>query len=173
MVAKFKGRSMPDVMCELSQALHAEDGSLPDLHQLALQALNCELLTSMRLDLGAAFPHLNVAALSRSRFALGRAPAPLSWRAAVFPPIDLVILIIEPSKADLESWQLVNTLHQLGMNRSRLDDLRRAATTEEMLAILAQIPLVAVSTLPPLPRVSDADHNRAGTSSGFHRRWRH
>lgn len=173
MLPKLQGRSMPDVMRELSQPLQQENSSLPDIHHPALQALNCELLTSLLLDLGATCPHLSVAPLAQSRFALGRANAALPWRAPVLPPIDLVFLILEPLPTDLESWQLINTLQSLGKNRLRLDDVRRAATSDEMLAVLAGIPFVPVSELPPLPRATAAPHHRAGTASGYHRRWRH
>jgi len=114
-----------------------------------------------------------VALLSRSRFALGRAGEPLPWRAPAFRPIDLVFLIVDSSKAEVESRQLLSTLHHLGTNRLRLDALRQAATAEEMLAVLAQIPLVPVSELTPLPLVSAAPYHRPVTTSGDYRRWRH
>lgn len=173
MLPKLRGRSMSNVMRELGQALHHEDASVSDILYPGLKALYSELLTSTVLDLGAAFPHVSVATLSRSRFALGRAGEPLSWRAPAFRPIDLVFLILDPLKADVESRQLVNTLQNLGKNRSRLDDLRSATTAEEMLVVLAQVPLVAVSELAPLPLITAAPHNRPVTTPSYNRRWRH
>lgn len=171
MLPKLRGCSMAEVIHELSQALHQENGSIPDVLYPGLNALNCELLTSMVLDLGAAFPHVSVATLSRSRFALGRAGELFSWRALAFRQIDLVFLILDPLKADVESSQLVSTLHNLGENRSRLDDLRSATTAEEMLVVLAQVPLVAVSELPVLPIVTAAPHNHPARNAGYWR-WR-
>jgi mannitol/fructose-specific phosphotransferase system IIA component (Ntr-type) len=168
MLPKFQGRSMPDVMRELSQALHQENDSMPDTLYPALKALNCELLTSTMLNLGAAFPHVSTASLCRPRFALGRSGEPLSWRAPAFRPTDLVFLILDSSPADVESRQLVSTLQLLGNYHLRLDALRQAATAEEMLAVLTQVPLVPVSGLPPLPLITTAPHQPA-----FHfRRWR-
>lgn len=172
MLPKFQTRSMPEVMRELSQALQLENGSMPDMHYPALKALNCELLTSMMLDLGAAFPQVSVASLSRPRFVLGRSAEPLSWRASGFRPLDLVFLILEPAKLDLEFRQLASTLHSLGKNGSRLDDLRRAATGGEMLAVLAQVPLVAVSELPPLHLIPAAPDRHPARHTAY-RGWRH
>jgi len=173
MLPKLLGRSMSEVMRELSQSLHQENGSKPDIQYPALKALNCELLTSTMLDLGAAFPHVSMASLSQSRFALGRSGEPLPWRAPALRPLDLVFLILEPVKADVESRQLVSTLHNLGKSCSRLDDLRHAATAEEMLAVLAQIPLVTVSELASLPLISAAHHHRpVRIPVSYNRRWR-
>lgn len=173
MLPKLRGRSMAEVINELSQALHQENGSIPDVLYPGLNALNCELLTSLVLDLGAAFPHVSVATLSRSRFALGRAGELFSWRAPAFRQIDLVFLILDPVKADVESRQLVSTLHNLGKNRSRLDNLRSATTAEEMRVVLAQVPLVAASELPTLPIITAASHNRPARTAFSYRRWRH
>jgi len=173
MLLKLRGSSMGEVMSELTKALHQENGSIPDIFYPGLNALNCELLTSLVLDLGAAFPCVSVATLSRSRFALGRAGELFSWRAPAFRPIDLVFLILDPLKADVESRQLVSTLHNLGKNRSRLEDLRRATTVEEMLAVLAQVPLVAVRELPPLLMIAAAPHDRPARNASGYWRWRH
>ena len=174
MLPKFQGRSMPEVMRELSQALQQENGSMPDMHHPALKALNCELLTSLMLDMGATFPQVSVTSLSRSRFALGRSGEPLAWRAPAFRPIDLVFLMLDPLKANLESRQLVSTLHNLGTSRLRLDELRRATTAEEMLAVLAQVPLVAVSELPSFPMNTAAPYHRpAAVPGSYSLRWRH
>jgi hypothetical protein len=56
MLPRLRGCSMGEVIHELGQALHQENGSLPDIVYPGLNALNCELLTSLVLDLGAAFP---------------------------------------------------------------------------------------------------------------------
>jgi mannitol/fructose-specific phosphotransferase system IIA component (Ntr-type) len=172
-IPQFTARTTTSVMQELTTALHREDASVPDQMSSSTAALIRELLTRRMLDLGATFPQVRVAALSRPRFALGRAGEPLPWLAPAFRPIDLVFLILDPLKADMESRQLVSTLQNLGKNCLRLDDLRRAATAEEMLAVLAQIPLVAVSELAPPPLITAAAHNRPVTTRSYNRRWRH
>lgn len=168
---KLGGRSMGEVIRELTQALRQENGSIPGIFYPGLNALNCELLTGQVLDLGAAFPHMSVTTLSRSRFALGRTAELFAWRAPAFRQIDLVFLILDPVKADLESRQLISTLHNLGKDQSRLDDLHRATTAEEMSTVLAQIPLVAVSELPPLSMMTAPAHNRPARNTGYWR-WR-
>ena len=171
-IPQLTTRTTTSVMQELTTALRREDGSVPDQLSSSTAALIRELLTSTALDFGAVFPQVRVAALSRPRFALGRAGEPLPWLAPAFRPIDLVFLILDPLKAEVGSRQLVSTLQNLGKNCLRLDDLRRAATTEEMLAVLAQIPLVAVSELATLPLITAAPHNRPVTTRSYNRRWR-
>jgi len=173
LLPQLQGRLMSEVMRELSQALHLENGSMPDINHLALKALNYELLTSTMLNSGAAIPHVSMASLGRPRFALGRSGEPFTWRAPAFRPTDLVFLILDSSNPDVESRQLVCTLHNLGKNHVRLDDLRRAATANDMLVVLAQTPLVAVSELPPLPLIAAASHYRSDRSPGYNRRWRY
>jgi mannitol/fructose-specific phosphotransferase system IIA component (Ntr-type) len=172
MLPKLRGRSMSNVMRELGQVLHQEDASVSDILYPGLKALYSELLTSTVLDLGAAFPQVRVATLSRSRFALGRASEPLSWRSPAFRPIDLVFLILDPLKADVESRQLVSTLQNLGKNHSRLDDLRRASTAEKMVGVLVQVPLVAASELVCVPPIIAASHNRPARTVTSYGRWR-
>lgn len=172
-IPQLATRTTTSVMQELTTVLHREDGSAPDQRSSSTTALIRELLTGMALDFGAAFPHVRGAALSRPRFALGRSSEPLLWRASGFAPTDLVFLILEPSKTDPEFEQLVTTLHGLGKDRARLDGLRRAASAEEMLAVLAQIPLVAISELVRVPPATAAPHYRPVTTPSYNRRWRH
>lgn len=157
-IAQLTTRTTASVMQELTHALHREDSSLPDQLASSAAALIRELLTSRALDAGAAFPQVRVAALSRLRFALGRSSEPLPWRAFGFPPTELVFLILEPSKTDPEFEQLVTTLHGLGNDRVRLDGLRRAQSAEEMLAVLAQTPLVAASEWAHVPSRTAVPH---------------
>jgi len=176
-IPQLTTRATTSAMEELTEALHCQDGSVPHPHLLfsSLAALNRELLTSTMLDLGAAFPEVRVAALSRPRFALGRSSEPLPWLAPAFQPIDLVFLTLEPLKADAEVGRLVGTLQDLGRNRLRLDDLRRAATAEEMLVVLAQIPLVplvGVSELVRVPPIIAAPHANPAPTTISSRRWR-
>lgn len=139
MLPKLQGRSMSEVMRELSQALHLENGSVPDPFNPGLKALNRELLTSRALDFGAVLPQVPLPGLHRPFFALGRTAEPLPWRASFYPPIELVFLVVEPAKNDWQLRQLAEALAHLAKDRLRLDDLRRARNAEEMLAVLEQV----------------------------------
>ncbi len=139
MLPKLQGWSMSEVMRELSQALHQENGSMPDLFKPGLKALNRELLTSMALDFGAVLPQVPLPGLHRPFFALGRTAKPLPWRASFYPPIELVFLVVEPAKNDLQSRQLGEALAHLAKDRLRLGDLRRARNVETMLAVLEAV----------------------------------
>jgi mannitol/fructose-specific phosphotransferase system IIA component (Ntr-type) len=173
-IPQLTTRATNSVMEELTEALHCQDGSVPHPHLFSssLAALNLELLTSTVLNLGAAFPEVRVAALSRPRFALGRSSEPLPWLAPAFQPVDLVFLTLEPLQANVEVGRLVGTLQDLGRNRLRLDDLRRAATAEEMLVVLAQIPLVGVSELVRVLPIIAAPHTTPAPTAPNSRRWR-
>ena len=154
-IPQLTTRATTSAMEELTEALHCQDVSVPHPHLL--------------------FSEVRVAALSRPRFALGRSSEPLPWLAPAFQPIDLVFLTLEPLKADAEVGRLVGTLQDLGRNRLRLDDLRRAATAEEMLVVLAQIPLVplvGVSELVRVPPIIAAPHANPAPTTISSRRWR-
>jgi mannitol/fructose-specific phosphotransferase system IIA component (Ntr-type) len=140
-VPQLHSRATAAVMQELNDVLHRVEAIVSDHLFPGLAALNRELLTSMDLDFGAAFPQLLVPSLQRPRFVVGRATEPLPWRASFYPPIEFVFLVVEPSRTDLEYKQLMAALHRLGNDRLRLDDLRRAHSGEEMLAVLAQCPI--------------------------------
>jgi mannitol/fructose-specific phosphotransferase system IIA component (Ntr-type) len=173
-IPQLTTRTTTSVMQELTTVLHREDGSAPDQRSSSTTALIRELLTGMALDFGAAFPHVRGAALSRPRFALGRSSEPLLWRASGFLPTELVFLILEPAKPDAEYGQLVRTLHSLGRDRLHLDGLRRATNVEEILAVLAQIPLVAASEQVRVPAVSPVPaHINPSPRAVSFRRWRH
>ena len=154
-IPQLHSRATATVMQELNDVLHRVEAIVPGHLFSSLAALNRELLTSMSLDFGAAFPQVRVPGLQRPRFAVGRAIEPLPWRASFYPPIELVFLVVEPSKSDLEYKQLIAALHRLAGDRLRLDQLRRARAAEEMLAVLAQWPLTSES--PPAKPYPNGD----------------
>ncbi len=160
------------VVKELTDALYRQDGGMPRrlLLDSSLTALNRELLTSRTRDLGAIFPQVRMAALSQPRFALGRSSEPLPWLTRPFWPITLVFLVLEPENANARFGQLVGTFRNLGRDQTRLEDLRRAATAGELLAVLGQIPLMAVSEVLRLTPITPAPQPSPGTTS--YRRWR-
>lgn len=143
-VPQLHSKATATVMQELNGVLHRAEAIVPDHLFSSLVALNRELLTSMSLEFGAAFPQVPVPGLQRPRFAVGRATEPLPWRASFYPPIELVFLVVEPSKSDLEYRQLVAALRRLAADRLRLDELRGARVAEEMLAVLEQVPIQSV-----------------------------
>lgn len=171
-IPQLTTRTIASVMQELTTVLHRDDGSAPDGCSSSAAVLIRELLAGSALEFGAAFPQVRVTALSRPHFALGRSSEPLPWRASGFIPTDMVFLILEPPIPDQEFERLVTTLHGLGKDRVRLDSLRRAASPKEMLAVLAQIPLVAVTELPRLSHATVAPHIRPARTAFNHRHWR-
>jgi len=141
MLPKLQGRTMPEVMCELSQALHQQDASVPDILYPSLKALTRELLTSRALDAGSAFPEVRLAEVIHPRFALGRADVPLAWRAVIFPPLEFVFLILQPARPNATCKKLVTGLKRVGTNAQSLARLREARDAHEMLAVLRAEPL--------------------------------
>jgi mannitol/fructose-specific phosphotransferase system IIA component (Ntr-type) len=171
-ISQLATRTIVAVMQELDVALQRLHNSAPEAHRLfsSVAALHQELLASNIADLGATFPHVRVAALCRPRFVLGRSGEPLPWLAPAFRPIDLVFLILQPASADAEFGQLLSTLRDLGKSQARLDDLRGATTSDEMFAVLARIPLMAVTeVMQPIPA---AAHSRLPRTAGSYRWWR-
>jgi mannitol/fructose-specific phosphotransferase system IIA component (Ntr-type) len=134
-VPTLTGMTTSAVISELAGALHRLKG-IPQPFDSGLAALNRELLTSMVLDAGAAFPQVKPAELADPVFALGRSPEPLSWRAKSFPPIQLVFLIGLPARPHRYSQRLVDGLSQLARDIGRLDRLRQVRTARQMIAIL-------------------------------------
>lgn len=171
-VPQLTTRTISSVMQELTTVLHQDDASVPDGCSSCAAVLIRELLAGSALEFGAAFPQVRVTALSRPHFALGRSGEPLPWRASGFIPTDMVFLILEPAIPDMEFERLVTTLHGLGKDRARLDSLRHAASPEGMLAVLAQIPLVAVTELPRLSHATVVPHIRPARTAFNHRHWR-
>ncbi len=139
-IPQLQGHSMTAVMQELTRVLYTQEG-MPDQLAASLESLNCELLTSLSLDFGAVIPHVSVWGWRSPRFALGRAPAQLPWRAGWLPPVDMVFLVVEPSQNQEECKHLRVALTGLGKDRLRLDMLRGARNAEEMWAALKAIPV--------------------------------
>jgi mannitol/fructose-specific phosphotransferase system IIA component (Ntr-type) len=136
MLPSFRGRSMSEVMCELVQALHQEDASMSGLLLPALKALNRELLTSTALDAGAIFPEVRLLGGTLTRFAVGRAVTPLHWRAANFPPLEIIFLIVQPARTEATGKMLATQLKRFGTNKQCVARLREARNANEMLAVL-------------------------------------
>lgn len=140
-IPQIYGTTTRAVMDELSQVLHRDDSKVPDVLFSSIAALNRELLTSISLECGVALPQVEVQGLQRPRFALGHAKPSLPWRANIFPPVEFVFLVVEPAKSTPESKQLLAALKRLGSDRLCLDKLRRAQTSEEILAVLSEVPI--------------------------------
>ena len=133
---ELRGRSMVEAMGELSQLLRQEDGSMSNLLHPAVKALNRELLTSTALDAGATFPEVRLPDAIRPRFAVGRAIASLLWRAANFPPLEVIFLVVQPASVDATGKALTAQLKRFGTDKQRVARLREACDAREMLEVL-------------------------------------
>ena len=136
------------VMAELNGALQVSEG-VPENVGAAMKSLIRDLLTSQLLNCGMVFPRVTVEGWQRTRFALGRAAEPLRWRASRLAPIELVILVVEPSSSG-QCKRLRAALMQLSNDPICLGELKAACGAGEMLAVLQRIPVDE-----PRPRLAE------------------
>ena len=118
-IPTLTGKATSAVISELAETLHRVKGITRAVHS-GLAALNRELLTSMVLDVGAAFPQVKAVELASPVFTVGRSLEPLSWRTKSFPPIQFVFLIALPVQAHRNSGRLIDGLGQLARDVSAL-----------------------------------------------------
>jgi mannitol/fructose-specific phosphotransferase system IIA component (Ntr-type) len=146
-VPRLKGRTMQEVMQELSEALRQSLPTRPDLHAESRAALQRELLTGVDLTSGTVFPRVQVGGLPSPQFAVGRAADPVQWLATFYPPTEFVFLLAEPGVSTKESEQVVETISRLRRDQGILQELRSAVAAEALLGALGRFPLVSPEEL--------------------------
>jgi len=135
--AHLRGKDLPSVVYELSEALESE-GRVPDVLQFYHAALNREYLCSTALSHGVAFPHAQITGLPRLSFAFGRSSEPLVWGSGTSPTVQYVFLIAAPAGGSGPYLSLVSGLAHFARSEL-LHELSAATTQEAILAIFGKI----------------------------------
>jgi PTS system nitrogen regulatory IIA component len=123
------------IISELSKVLQ-EQGVVSDVLPFYHAALNHELMTNSALDCGIALPHGRLNGVKQLQFALGRAPAPVTWCAKSSWPVQFVFLLAVPATDAASYLHLLASLARLGAQRERMAELRAAKDTGEIMAVL-------------------------------------
>ena len=137
-VPRLREGDTAGIISELSQALQHE-GCVPDVLPFYQAALNQELLANSALVCGLAFPHARLSGIKRLHFAFGRTPEPIVWGARSSWPVQLVFLLAVPATDAAGYLHLLASLARLGQQPEVLAQLRGAAETEAILAVLQTI----------------------------------
>ncbi len=124
---------------ELSLALQRE-GCVTDWLPFYHEALNREFLLSTDMEAGMAFPHARLAGLRELAFAFGRSDEPFAWGPGMTHPVRMVFLLAVPSAAE-NYLALVAGLARLSGSSPLLEQIRRAADAEEILAVFREVAL--------------------------------
>jgi hypothetical protein len=149
LIVGLSGRAAPAILDELIRALHVEDRR-EEVFYAGLKSLNSALLIGP-VDAGTLIASVDLPGETRPRFALGSAWEPLPWRASKLTPIEIVILLVEPSRESVAGKQVLAALTRLTRDRDRLSALCAARCVEDMLAVLAQVPVLANVRDPTFP----------------------
>lgn len=139
-VPALREHDTPGILGELSQALQRH-GCIPDMLPFYHSALNQELLSNSAHSCGIAFPHARVGGVKHVQFALGRAPKPVIWGSKNSWPVQFIFLLAVPATDAAQYLHLLAALARLGQQQDRLMELRLAATTEELFAVLEKVPM--------------------------------
>jgi PTS system fructose-specific IIC component len=137
-VPELRERDTAGIISELSQALQ-RDGTVSDLLPFYHTALNQELLSDSSVEPGLAFPHARMNGVKQLRFALGRAPATVSWGARGGSAVRFVFLLAVPATDAAGYLQLLASLARLGQQNDLLMELGAAAHPEAILGLLERV----------------------------------
>jgi mannitol/fructose-specific phosphotransferase system IIA component (Ntr-type) len=137
-VPELRERDTAGIISELSQVLQRE-GTVVDVLPFYHTALNQELLSNSALEPGLAFPHARMSGVKHLRFALGRAPQPVSWGARNSCGVRFVFLLAVPATDAASYLQLLASLARLGRQADLLAELGSARDAEAMLGVLERI----------------------------------
>ena len=135
--ANLRGKDLPSVVYELSEALETE-GRVPEVLQFYHAALNREYLCSTALSHGVAFPHAQITGLPRLSFAFGRSAEPLVWGSGTSSAVRHVFLIAAPAGDSGPYLSLVSGLAHFARSEL-LEKLAFATTPEAIFAIFGEI----------------------------------
>jgi PTS system fructose-specific IIC component len=131
------------IIGELSQVLQRR-GGVTDVLPLYHAALNRELLSNSALECGIAFPHARLSGVKQLQFALGRAPAPVSWCGKSSWPVRLVFLLAVPATDAASYLHLLSCLARLGQQPALVAELLDAETAEQMSLVLSRLKVRAL-----------------------------
>ncbi len=136
-VPEVRERDTAGIIGELSQVLQRH-GEVTDVLPLYHTALNRELLSSSAVECGLAFPHARLSGLKQLRFALGRAPVPVSWCGKGSWPVRLVFLVAIPATDATGYLHLLSCLARLGQEPGQVAQLLDAESAEQIISVLSR-----------------------------------
>ena len=137
-VPRLRERDVAGIISELSQVLQRQ-GCVPDVLPFYHAALNQELLSNSAMECGLALPHARLSGVKELKFALGRAPEPVSWGAKGSWRVQLVFLLAVPATNAAGYLHLLASLARLGQKTELLAELRTARDAEGMWKALEKV----------------------------------
>lgn len=137
-VPRLRGRTVPEVIWELSQALGRER-RVREAGAFCDAVLKRERLVSTDTEAGIAFPHARSAELQVLSFAFGRAEPRLAWRAVAGDVIRFVFLLAVPADESAQYLQLISGLVRLSKDPGLMEGLEAALDAKQLLRVLSQV----------------------------------
>lgn len=127
--------TVEEALAELTAGL-ARAGLVKDPGDLARRLAERERLGSTGLGGGLAIPHCKTRELADVLLAVGVSRKGIDFRAADGVPVTLIFLVVSPAEAPGLHLQALARISRVIRMPGVADDLRRAATADEIAAIL-------------------------------------
>jgi fructose-specific phosphotransferase system IIA component len=131
----LKGPGMEDVLAEMARRLAAA-GVVRDVSDLTHRLIEREKLGCTGLGSGVAIPHCKSKDVQDIVLAIGLAPQGVDFHAPDGRPVTLIFLILSPADQPAAHLQTLARISRLLRTPGISDNLRRAATREELLEAL-------------------------------------
>jgi mannitol/fructose-specific phosphotransferase system IIA component (Ntr-type) len=126
---------MEDVLGEMARRLAAA-GAVRDAGELTRRLIERERLGCTGLGAGVAIPHCKSRDVSDIVLAVGLAPQGVDFHAPDGQPVRLIFLILSPADQPAAHLQTLARISRLLRTPGTSEQLRRAATREEILEAL-------------------------------------
>lgn len=133
----LSARGKKQVLQELSE--HASEQTGIPAREIFETLLQRERLGSTGLGRGIAIPHIKLAQLDRIVCLFARLSDPIDFDAIDGDPVDLIFLLLAPEHASGDHLKALSRISRLMRVPSVLEDLRSAASTDQMRTILTSM----------------------------------
>lgn len=131
--------TLEEVFTQLSRRL-SESGVVRDPEELERRLLEREKLGCTGLGSGIAIPHLKLKGISEVVVAIARFREGIDFHAPDREPVTLLFLVLSPSDSPALHLQALARISRFLRTPGVADNLRRAASPEEMLETLKETP---------------------------------
>jgi nitrogen PTS system EIIA component len=131
------GKTREDVLAEISHHL-AEAGVVHDPEDLSRRLIEREGLGCTGLGGGVAIPHCKLKELSDVVVSIARCPHGVDFQAPDGVPVTSLFLVLSPAQAPALHLQALARVSKWLKTPGVAENLRRAATREEMLDVLRE-----------------------------------
>jgi len=137
---------VPLVAADREAAIKALVSALPldcddDRQGLVSAVLAREQAGSTGIGDGMAIPHARSSRLASPRMSVGLATRPIDFHAADGKPVVLVFLLAVPETAPQSHLKALASLSRIAMDKKLLRRITKAATAEDLYALLAERPV--------------------------------